>query len=116
MSNLDSGFVRPEQSARLKLVAFPFQQYGMLDGVVTHVSADSSDKSGSTDKTQPAAPPLFYRALIELKSSELGAPGQRLTLVPGMQVNAEINLGSRSVLDYLLSPVRKTVHEAWRER
>jgi HlyD family secretion protein len=33
-----------------------------------------------------------------------------------MQVTAEINLGSRTVLEYLLSPVQKTVHEAGRER
>jgi len=37
-------------------------------------------------------------------------------LVPGMQVNAEIHLGTRSVLEYLLSPVQKVAHEAGRER
>ncbi len=34
----------------------------------------------------------------------------------GMQVSAEINLGGRSILGYLLSPVQKTLHEAGRER
>jgi HlyD family secretion protein len=33
-----------------------------------------------------------------------------------MQVAAEINQGRRTVLEYLLSPVRKTVQEAGRER
>lgn len=33
-----------------------------------------------------------------------------------MQVNAEINLGTRTALLYLLSPIRKNLHEAWRER
>jgi len=88
----------------------------MLDGTVRNVSADSSDKTDSADKTQPAAPPLYYRTLIDLKSRDLAAQGQRFALSPGMQVNAEINLGSRSVLEYLLSPIQKTVHEAWRER
>ena len=36
--------------------------------------------------------------------------------VPGMLVNAEIHLGTRSVLEYLLSPVQKITHEAGRER
>ena len=36
--------------------------------------------------------------------------------VPGTQVNAEIHLGTRSVLEYLLSPVQKVAHEAGRER
>jgi len=39
-----------------------------------------------------------------------------LRLVPGMLVNAEIHLGTRSVLEYLLSPVQKVAHEAGRER
>jgi len=33
-----------------------------------------------------------------------------------MQVNAEINLGSRSVLEHLLSPIQKVTREAGRER
>jgi len=37
-------------------------------------------------------------------------------LVHGMQVNAEIHLGTRSVLEYFLSPVQKVAHEAGRER
>ena len=37
-------------------------------------------------------------------------------VIPGMQVNAEIHLGTRSVIEYLLSPVQKVAHEAGRER
>jgi HlyD family secretion protein len=33
-----------------------------------------------------------------------------------MLVNAEIHLGTRSILEYLLSPIQKVVHEAARER
>ena len=42
--------------------------------------------------------------------------GGRLQLSPAMQVPAEIHLGRRTVMEYLLSPVRKTWHEAGRER
>jgi hypothetical protein len=38
-----------------------------------------------------------------------------LRLVSGMQVNAETHLGTRSVLEYLLSPVQKVAHEAGRD-
>jgi HlyD family secretion protein len=33
-----------------------------------------------------------------------------------MQVSGEIHLGTRSVMEYLLSPVQKAFHEAGRER
>lgn len=42
--------------------------------------------------------------------------GERFALSAGMQANAEIWLGDRTVLEYLLSPVRKAWHEAGRER
>jgi HlyD family secretion protein len=40
----------------------------------------------------------------------------RYRLTPGMQVAAEIHLGNRSVLEYLLSPIQKTLYESGRER
>ena len=52
-----------------------------------------------------------YRALINLGSGRLESQGRQLRLVPGMQVNAEIDLGTRSVLEYLLSPVQKVAIE-----
>jgi len=48
-----------------------------------------------------------YRALINLNSGHLESQGLQLRLVPGMQVNAEIHIGTRSVLEYLLSSVQK---------
>jgi hemolysin D len=46
----------------------------------------------------------------------LESDGRRYKLAPGMQVNAEIHLGQRTVMEYLLSPVSKAWHEAGRER
>jgi hemolysin D len=47
---------------------------------------------------------------------ELDPDGRRFPLTAGMQSNAEIRLGTRTVMEYLLSPVRKAWHEAGRER
>ena len=44
VKNDDIGFVRATQAARIKLAAFTFQKYGMLDGEVAHVSADSAEQ------------------------------------------------------------------------
>jgi HlyD family secretion protein len=57
-----------------------------------------------------------YRAPINVSSGHLETQGRQLRLVPGMRVNAEIHLGTRTVLEYLLSPVQKVAHEAGRER
>ncbi|MEA3194290.1 MAG: rane fusion protein hemolysin [Betaproteobacteria bacterium] len=122
VSNDDVGFVRTGQDVKVKLATFQFQKYGLMKGRVLHVNADSSDASpggGRTDqqtgRDRPAGP-LSFRALVELDSQELAADGQRYPLQAGMQVVSEIHLGTRTVLEYLLSPVQKAFHDAARER
>ena len=122
VSNDDIGFVRQGQEAKLKLAAFQFQKYGLLDGRVQHVNADATEapspntrSDALTGRDRPMGP-LSFRALVELASQELAVDGQRYPLQPGMQVAGEIHLGTRSVLEYILSPVKKAFHEAARER
>lgn len=118
IANADAGFVAPEQKARVKIDAYPFQKYGMVEGLVKQVSADSSEagQQGASMKNQPVTSPLYYRVLVALDNAHLERDGTRHLLMPGMQVNAEIHLGTRSVMEYLLSPIQKVVHEAGRER
>ena len=118
VNNVDSGFVEVNQTVKVKLEAYPFQKYGMLDGVVRHVTYDATDKAAdaSSDRKPDTNAALSYRALVALNASQLEAQGLRYKLTPGMQVAAEIHLGSRSVIEYLLSPIQKTAHEAGRER
>ena len=115
LKNEDVGFVAVGQTAKLKVAAYPFQKYGMLEGKVSLVSADAADPK---QQQQGQPPNLSYRAIVTLNSSTLtsAATGQRLSLSPGMLVTAEIHQGTRSVLEYLLSPVRKVTNEAARER
>jgi hemolysin D len=123
--NEDVGFVHPEQSVEVKLAAYPFQKYGMLHGQVVRISPDASDTSaragerpavGTTSGESPAAPPRGYKALIELDRQTLTRGNLQLKLLAGMQVIAEVKEGRRSVLEYLLSPVQKTIQESGRER
>lgn len=117
VKNDDVGFVREGQPAKIKLAAFTFQKYGMLDGAVAHVSADAAEpQTGGAAAQAKGAEPNAYRALVNLRTQVLEADGERHRLAPGMQVSAEIHLGSRTVLEYLLSPVGKAFHEAARER
>lgn len=112
VTNLDAGQVAPGASVRLKLAAFPYQRYGMLEGIVRHVSADATERP---DAANPGATALYYRALVSIDaaSARVGLEPQRL--VSGMQLAAEIHLGTRTLLEYLLSPLRRTLNEAGRE-
>ncbi len=123
VKNDDIGFVRETQAAKIKLAAFTFQKYGMLQGEVARVSADAAEQGANADtgaagqnQAKNGAAPLAYKTLVNLKSQYLEADGEKHRLAPGMQVSAEIHLGTRTVLEYLLSPVTKAFQEAARER
>lgn len=114
--NEDVGFVGVSQQVKLKLQAYPFQKYGMLEGTVEVVSADSlaNDPQKATAQGQS---PQSFKALVKLTTQELKASnGEVLKLTPGMVAQAEIHQGRRTVLEYLLSPVQKVAQEAGRER
>lgn len=118
LSNDDIGFVKQGQTVRMKFAAFPFQKYGMVQGRVEHIGADAVDaaQEGTSAAAPGATPRSTYKALVALDASSLEADGTRFPLSAGMQANAEILLGTRSVLEYLLSPMQKAWHEAARER
>jgi membrane fusion protein, hemolysin D len=115
VSNADAGFVQPAQKTRVKLAAYPFQKYGMLEGTVQHISADAQDKAADSNSVKPFQE-AAYRALVHFDRGFLETRGAQLALVPGMLVSAEIHLGTRSVLEYLLSPIQRIAHESGRER
>jgi hemolysin D len=124
INNDDVGFVHEGQSVKLKLAAYPFQKYGMVDGTVTHVSADAADGQGQGKPNQPnqngasseTNDQAGYKAIVTLNAQALQASGKTFNLAPGMQVAAEINQGKRTIMEYLLSPVQGVFQEAARER
>ncbi|MGH8768214.1 MAG: HlyD family efflux transporter periplasmic adaptor subunit, partial [Burkholderiales bacterium] len=120
VTNLDAGFVRPRQPVKLKFASYPFQIYGMVEGEILQVSPDASEAPpAKSDKNNPSGDNSVqggFRTIVSLKAPYLERDGAKYQLGPGMQVSAEINLGSRTVLEYLLSPIQKTMHEAGRER
>jgi len=119
VGNQDVGFIHTGAPVKIKFASYQFQKYGMIEGEVAHLSADASDNNSQQQQTGNKAGsnlPFAYRALIDLKEQFLEEKGVRHNLTPGMQVTAEIHLGTRSILEYLLSPVTGAFHEAARER
>jgi hemolysin D len=51
-----------------------------------------------------------------LDRSTIEVEGKSVPLSPGMTVTVEVKTGQRRVLDYLLSPLLKSVNESLRER
>lgn len=114
--NEDVGFVQVGQGVKLKVAAYPFQKYGLLEGRVQTLAPDAQSNANNANPPGPQG----YKAIVRLDTQFLESmtadSSQRKSLEPGMQVAAEINQGSRTIMEYLLSPVQKVTAEAGRER
>jgi HlyD family secretion protein len=118
LRNDDVGFVHPGQVVRIKLAAYPFQKYGLIEGEVVRVGADAMN-APPADRDAAATPSDLaghYRVRIALARQSLEFAGIELPLAPGMAATAEIRLGDRGLGEYLLAPISKAWHEAARER
>lgn len=120
VADVDAGFVEIGQPVKVKLAAYSFQKYGMAAGRVEYVSPDAAELPDTRsrdrkDTRSHVMPPSGFRALVALDSPYLERDGRRYRLNSGMLVSAEIHLGTRTVMEYLLSPVSRTLHEAGRE-
>ncbi|MGB7371159.1 HlyD family type I secretion periplasmic adaptor subunit [Erythrobacter sp.] len=125
VQNKDIGFIEKGQEVAVKLETFNFTDYGTITGVVETISRDSigsGDGSGARDvgAQDAGAAPLrpVFAAKIRLKCEEQDAQRTALceSVSPGMSVQAEIKTGQRRIIQYLLSPVRRSIGEAGRER
>ena len=95
---------------KLKLSAFDYQDHGTLDGFVRAVSEGVYEQEGQSQA------PANYRARIKiLPDSKLENVDTNFRLLPGMATTAEIKVGRRRVLDYILYPVLRYLDEGLRE-
>lgn len=105
----DVGYLKIGDVTHVKLDAYPFQLHGMLDGKLRTVSEDAF----RLDATAGAG--AFYVSRISLESPRLKKMPEYSKLLPGMTLSAEILVGKRSVMSYLLWPMTKAVSESIRE-
>ena len=103
----DRAYITKGQRTVVKVSAYDYSRYGGLDGKVALVAPDSStDESGNP----------YFQVLVETDKTYLGDKEGDLPITPGMQATIDIHTGKKSVMDYLVKPVLKLRHEAFRER
>lgn len=110
ISAREVGFVRPGDSATVKLDAFNFVEHGSASGAVRWISEGAFTQDDNGNSVEP-----YYKARVALTTMELTAVPDSFRLVPGMTLTADINVGSRSVFMYVLRGLIRGVSEAMRE-
>lgn len=112
IDSMDVGYIKVGAGVTVKIDAFPFQKHGMLNGSLRTLSRDSFKRSESAANL---ASENYYTGRIDLPSTQLQDVPSGASVLPGMTLTAEILVGKRSVLSYLLWPLTKASKEALRE-
>ena len=107
----DVGHIKPGDIVKVKLEAFPYQKHGGIDGHVRVISEDAFRR----EPGGPQGPESYYVSRIDLGAARLRNMASRDRLLPGMSVNAEIVVGKRTVMSYLVWPLTKAMNESIRE-
>ena len=127
----DVGMVRVGDKIRVKVDTYDFTRFGEIEGTLTKISAttfienSSNIPSRNAGGTAPGTPDVqgggqgtiaFYKASIQLKKTYVGDDPEKNKLLPGMTVIADIHVGTKSLLKYLLKPVHAVIETSFREQ
>jgi hemolysin D len=110
----DIGQVTVGQPVRIKFEAFPFQKYGTGTGTVRVVSQDTFAPDPKAEGAHRMPAP-YYRVLVDVTDTKLRLQPERIQMIPGMAVTAELKVGRRSVISYFLYPLLRGLDESIRE-
>lgn len=107
----DQGFVKIGDTVQIKFDAYRFIRHGMARGTVRTISEDSFTRNES----ESAARAPYFRSRIALTEVALRDVPEDFRLVPGMTLMADIVVGERTILSYLLEGALRSMAEGARE-
>ena len=100
-------FLRPGLEGIIKITAYDYEIYGGLQGRVQEISADTLENERGEH---------FYRIKVQSDETALHHNGEDLPIIPGMVASVDILTGKKTIMNYLLSPFKKTVRNALHEK
>ena len=98
------GFVRPEQPVLLRYQAFPYQKFGHHEGRVLQVSRTPLQAGEMAALGAAPAEPM-YRITVALDRQSVSAYGEEQPLAAGMQLEADVLLDRRRLIEWIFEPV-----------
>ncbi len=101
------GYIRKGQPTAVKVDSYDSSRFGSVNGTVKQISASTY----LDDQREP-----YYRAEIQLDQHYVGSNPEKLKIIPGMTVQTDIKIGSKTLLDYILRPISRGFDSAFHER
>ena len=104
MPSPESGFLKIGMPVKLKFDAYPFQDYGVVEGHLRWISPDSQ-----TTESEPNS--LTFELEIALDHTYIQMRDKQVALTPGQTATAEIIIQQRRIIDILIDPFKKLSHQ-----
>lgn len=98
LPNREVGFVKVGMPVKVKLDAYPYQDYGVIAGKVMSISPDTKPVEGIGEA---------YRLDVVLSQTSIKVRGQKSAFKPGQTATAEIITRQRRIIDVILDPIKK---------
>ena len=114
----DIGFVRVGDPVTVKFDAFRFMEHGGAKGVITTISQDAftTTTTQNSATAAEASRSAYYDARVSISNLQLRNIPETFKLIPGMSIAADIIVGHRTILWYILGGAIRDASEAMRER
>lgn len=111
VSPSDIAQIQKGLEAVIRFDPFDYTIYGGVVGQVVYVSADTLKEDTGRGIE------VYYRVHVSIKANPvLTVSGRELEILPGMTAQVDIKTSDRTVMNYLLKPLRKTLSESFGER
>ena len=107
VENKDIGFIEEGQRVEVKVDSFPYTKYGMLEGIVRHISLDAVERQDGQ---------VMFPVKIKVDRQHMRVKGRKVSLTPDMSVVSEIKTGNRRVIEFFITPFLKYRSESLNER
>ena len=98
-----SAFIKPGQKVRLLYDAFPHQRFGSGEGMVMRVSESTIAPTDSPAPLNLREPTYVVR--VGLTDPTVTAFGEKVSLKPGMTLQANVLLEDRSIFEWIFEPL-----------
>ncbi|MCC5647540.1 HlyD family secretion protein [Nostoc sp. CHAB 5824] len=101
MATTESGSLQTGLPVKLKFDAYPFQDYGVLEGKLLDISPTTIDVETPNGKV------AAYDLEIALKQNCIPSANKCIALHPGDTATAEVIVRQRRIIDFLLDPFKQ---------
>jgi hypothetical protein len=107
VSPQDIDLLKEGMEAKIQLSAYKAKLMPKLNGKIINVSADSYKNEMTAE--------IYFKARVEIAESELKKLKMTIKLTLGMPINGFLIAGSRTLFQYLITPISESVYKAFRE-